>query len=150
MLGCCVFSLVFFLNPTVQSLFFKRKQRSNGHIHVYGCFSFVLLPGFVGLRKLYVFKRLRWLYFYSLLFKQQMFAKKSSFTFFENCGILGVLGTLWPSRGHHRLSREKLRRTVFFRALQAGFWDFTFFFAVFFLTLRIRVREHTRNCRIYT
>ena len=36
---------------------------------------------------------------------------------FENVFYLFLSG-LWPSKGHHRLSREKLRRTVFFRALE--------------------------------
>ena len=39
---------------------------------IYGNFSFVLLPGFVGLRKLSLFKRFHSFYFYFLFFKKNV------------------------------------------------------------------------------
>ena len=105
----------------------------------------------VGLRKLYLSIYFVLLFGLLLFFLKKIiwanFGKLFSFFIFEILQKSCILGVLWPARGHHRLSRDKRRRTVFFRALMAEFGDLCFV-AAFFLTLRIRVREQTRNRHI--
>ncbi len=109
---------------TFELIYIYNRDTEILYIYLYGAFSFVLLPGNVGLRKLSICLKFSF-YLYSYFTFQNVFDELFNLFFFD------VWGILWPSRGHHRLSCEKLRRAVFFRAPEAKCCVFSLLSAVF-------------------